>query len=160
MRGLPLLLLLAVLNGSPVSAQTLESARTDQIGRLQNYVLDAIQPSGLVRDSLVLSGNSFHPATPDAAGFALIALSAFDHLDTLPNAEQHVIDVLSAYAGETPGVNPVRSTDGHFLHFIDIVDGSDPPAGMIRSVRLDRLCWLPVRSLQARISPTIRRSLR
>ena len=127
MRGLPLLLLLAVLSGSSVSAQTLESARTDQIARLQNYVLDAIQPSGLVRDSLVLSGNSFHPATPDAAGFALIALSAFDHLDTLPNAEQHVIDVLSAYAGETPGVNPVRSTDGHFLHFIDIVDGSDPP---------------------------------
>ncbi|MEM8946219.1 MAG: hypothetical protein AAGD11_13685 [Planctomycetota bacterium] len=112
---------------SAAAAQGLDAARDDQIARLQNYVLDAIQPSGLVRDSLVLSGPSFHPATPDAAGFALIALSAFDHLDTLPNAEQHVINVLSAYAGETPGVTPVRSTDGHFLHFIDEVDGSDPP---------------------------------
>ena len=54
----------------------------------ENYVVDAILPSGLVRDSLVLSGSSFHPATPDAAGFALLALSALDHLDKLPDAEQ------------------------------------------------------------------------
>lgn len=118
---------LLICQGMTASAQDLDTARNDQIARLQNYVLDAIQPSGLVRDSLVLNGPDFHPATPDAAGFALIALSAFDHLDTLPNAEQHVIDILSAHAGQTPGVNPVRSTDGHFLHFIDIADGSDPP---------------------------------
>jgi len=115
------------LLGTLASAQDLDTARNDQIDRLRNYIVDAIQPSGLVRDSLVLSGNSFHPATPDAAGFALLGLSALDHLDKLPNAEQRVVDILSAYAGQTPGVNPDRSADGHFLHFIDIVDGSDPP---------------------------------
>lgn len=124
------LLLSIVISALPfalAAAQDLDAARNDQIDRLKNYVVDAIQPSGLVRDSLVLNGASFHPATPDAAGFALLALSAFDHLDKLPDAEQRVIDILSAYAGETPGVTPDRSADGHFLHFIDIVDGSDPP---------------------------------
>lgn len=107
--------------------QDLDAARNDQVDRLKNYVVDAIMPSGLVRDSLVLNGSSFHPATPDAAGFALVSLSAFDHLGKLADAEQRVVDILSAYAGQTPGVTPDRSADGHFLHFIDIVDGSDPP---------------------------------
>ena len=41
----------------------------------------AIRPTGLVRDSIVLNGQrSFHPATPDAAGFALLALSALNHV--------------------------------------------------------------------------------
>lgn len=108
-------------------AQNLHTARNDQIGRLQNYILDAIQPSGLVRDSLVLDGSSFHPATPDAAGFALLGLSALDHLGTLNNADQHVIDILSAHTGNTPGVTPERSADGHFIHFMDLNDGTDPP---------------------------------
>ncbi|TWT47541.1 hypothetical protein [Botrimarina hoheduenensis] len=113
----------------PVTAQTIASMRADQLARLQTYVLDAIQPSGLVRDSLVLSpsGTNFHPATPDAAGFALLSLAAFDQLGTLPNADQRVVQILNAHVGNTPGVNPVRSPDGHFLHFIDIVNGSDPP---------------------------------
>lgn len=110
-------------------AMDLDLFRTDQISRLQNYVLDAIQPSGLVRDSLVLNpaASSFHPATPDAAGFALLSLAAFDHLETLPNADQRVVDILRAYTGATPGVTPERSPDGHYIHFMDIVDGSDPP---------------------------------
>src|SRR5262245_3359455 len=82
------------------AAQDLDAIRDDQINRLRNYVVDAILPSGLVRDSLVLSGSSFHPATPDAAGFALLALSALDHLDKLPDAEQRVETILSAYAGQ------------------------------------------------------------
>ncbi|QDT69082.1 hypothetical protein MalM25_20090 [Planctomycetes bacterium MalM25] len=110
-------------------AQGLEAFRTDQIARLQNYVLDAIQPSGLVRDSLVLNPtqNNFHPATPDAAGFALLSLAAFDHLGTLPGADQRVVDILRAYTGNQPGVDPARSSDGHFLHFLDVTDGGDPP---------------------------------
>lgn len=113
----------------PAIGQDLASFRSDQFARLQNYVLAAIQPSGLVRDSLVLDPNrsSFHPATPDAAGFALLSLAAFDQLDTLPNADQRVVDILRAHTGNTPGVNPARSSDGHFLHFIDLNDGSDPP---------------------------------
>jgi hypothetical protein len=94
---------------------------------LRNYVVDAILPSGLVRDSLVLSGSSFHPATPDAAGFALLALSALDHLDKLPDAEERVVNILTAHAGQRPGVNPDRSADGHFTHFMNVNTGA--PAG-------------------------------
>lgn len=122
-----ILLLCLTVDWQPVAAQDIDSMREDQITRLRNYVLAAIQPSGLVRDSVVLSGSSFHPATPDAAGFALVALSAFDHLDKLPDAEQRVVNILNAYAGHTAGVHPDRSADGHFLHFIDINNGSDPP---------------------------------
>ncbi len=105
-------------------AQDLNFARNDQIDRLKNYIVDAIMPSGLVRDSLVLNGSSFHPASPDAAGFALLGLSALDHLGKLPDAEQRVTNILSAYAGHTPGVNPDRSADGHFYHWLNIANGS------------------------------------
>jgi hypothetical protein len=120
-----LLLVLVASLSSQVQAQaTLAAARDDQINRLRNYVVDAIQPSGLVRDSMVLNGSSFHPATPDAAGFALLSLSAFDHLGKLPDAEQRVINILNAYAGNTPGVNPDRSADGHFYHWLNLTNGS------------------------------------
>src|SRR5215208_3242381 len=97
----------------PLQAQDLNAIRDDQINRLKNYAVDAIMPSGLVRDSLVLDPNasSFHPATPDAAGFELIALSALNHVGKLPDAEQRVTSILSAYAGQTPGVIPDRSAD-------------------------------------------------
>lgn len=110
-------------------SQPIEAFRNDQIARLANYVLDAIQPSGLVRDSLVLdpSRAHFHPATPDAAGFALVALSALDRVGAVAGADELALRVLDAHAGRTPGVAPRRSPDGHFLHFIDPVDGSDPP---------------------------------
>src|SRR6266567_1478365 len=89
---------------SSLRAQDFNAIRDDQINRLKNYAVDAILPSGLVRDSLVLDPNqsSFHPATPDAAGFDLMALAALDHLGKLPGAEQRVISILSAYAGQTP----------------------------------------------------------
>ncbi len=101
-RGLIILLFL-LASACSAAAQDLDAIRDDQINRLKNYVVDAILPSGLVRDSLVLSGNSFHPATADAAGFALLALSALDHLDKLPDAEQRVETILSAYAGQKAG---------------------------------------------------------
>ena len=75
----------------------------------------------------MLNGTSFHPATPDAAGFALLALSSLDHLGKLPDAEQRVVNILSAYAGQTAGVAPDRSADGHFIHFMNINTGA--PAG-------------------------------
>jgi hypothetical protein len=125
-RFLSVLLLIHVL-AAAASAQDLDAIRDDQINRLRSYVVDAILPSGLVRDSLVLSGNSFHPATADAAGFALLALSALDHLDKLPDAEERVETILSAYAGQRPGVMPERSADGHFMHFLNVNTGG--PAG-------------------------------
>lgn len=122
---LALSLLLALM--SSAAAQDLDTIRNDQINRLKNYVVDAILPSGLVRDSLVLNGTSFHPATPDAAGFALVALSALDYLDKLPGAEQRVEQILSAYAGQNAGVAPDRSADGFFIHFMNVSTGA--PAG-------------------------------
>lgn len=128
-------LLFAVLSlaGSvgTVHGQDFATLRTDQIGRLQAYVLDAIEPSGLVRDSLVLapSVSHFHPATPDAAGFALLSLSAFDHLGTLADAEDRVEEILRAHAGHAPGVNPDRSADGHFVHFMNIQTGAKQGGG-------------------------------
>jgi hypothetical protein len=110
-------------------AQDLATVRDDQFNRLRNYVLAAIQPSGLVRDSLVLSptATNFHPATPDAAGFALLSLAALDELGKVTDAPQRVINILSAHAGQTPGVNPDRSADGHFIHFMNLSTGA--PAG-------------------------------
>jgi hypothetical protein len=108
------------------SAQDLNAVRDDQINRLKNYVLEAIRPSGLVRDSIVLNnpGGSFHPATPDAAGFALLSLAAFDQLDKLPDAAARTESILRAYAGHTPGVTPDRSADGHFVHNMDVNTGA------------------------------------
>src|SRR5260370_42671867 len=108
---------------SSLAAQDLNAIRDDQFNRLKNYAVDAILPSGLVRDSLVLDPNasSFHPATPDAAGFDLMALAALDHVGKLPNAQQLVINILSAYAGSpTSGVVPDRSADGYYTHFMNI----------------------------------------
>ena len=127
----PLIIILVFLHALALSAagQDLDAVRDDQINRLKNYVLKAIQPSGMVRDSVVLDNpnGSFHPATPDAAGFALLGLSALNHLGKLPDAEQRVVSVLSAYAGQTPGVVPTRSADGHFIHNMDVVTGAPAP---------------------------------
>jgi hypothetical protein len=114
---------------TPASAQDLNTVRDDQINRLKNYVLTAIQPNGLVRDSIVLNNPSasFHPATPDAAGFALVALSALNHVGYLPDAEQRVVSILSAYAGQTPGVVPDRSLDGYFVHSMNVTNGAYLP---------------------------------
>jgi hypothetical protein len=110
-------------------AQDLNAIRDDQINRLKNYVVDAMLPSGLVRDSLVLNGASFHPATPDAAGFELVALSALDHLNKLPDAERRVENILMTYLGLKPGVTPDRSANGHYIHFMNVNTGAAAGGG-------------------------------
>lgn len=107
----------------------LHAIRADQLARLTSYVVDAVQPSGLVRDSLPLNPADapFHPASPDAGGFALLALCAADRLHTLPDAEARVEAVLSAYAGHTPGVTPTRNTKGHWWHWMNVQTGLPEP---------------------------------
>jgi hypothetical protein len=79
----------------------------------------------LVRDSLTLDPDDdpFHPATPDAAGFALLGLCAADRLGLSSEAEGLVESILSAYAGHTEGVEPERSADGHWVHFMNVETG-------------------------------------
>ncbi|MGD9635042.1 MAG: dockerin type I domain-containing protein [Pirellulales bacterium] len=119
-------LLLIGLTAGVAAAQDLNAVRDDQINRLKNYVLAAIRPNGLVRDSVVLNnpGGSFHPATPDAAGFALLSLAAFDHLGKMNDAASRVENILRAYAGQNAGVTPDRSADGHFVHFMNVSNGA------------------------------------
>ncbi len=107
------------------STVDLDEIRADQLARLTNYILDAVHVNGLVRDGLTLSPSDppFHPATPDAAGFAVLGLCVADSLGLIENAEFIVEAILSAYAGHTPGVTPQRSADGHWIHFMNIQTG-------------------------------------
>lgn len=102
------------------------AVREDQISKSRAFVLDAIQPSGLVRDALPLDPSypPFHPATPDAAAFAILGLCALDDHAVIPDARTRVKAILSAYAGHTPGVNPSRSFDGQWQHYMNPVNGS------------------------------------
>ncbi len=106
-----------------------DTVRWSQLERLSRYVSDAITPSGLVRDSITLNPSDppFHPATPDAAGFVLIGLSAADHLGIDPDAEAKVEEILNAYAGNVPGVVPARNTKGHWWHWMNISTGQPEP---------------------------------
>ena len=131
MRRLFWSLVMGLATSAPVSAHDLNAMREDQFNRLRAYSVDAILPSGLVRDSLVLDPNrgSYHPATPDAAGINLYALLALDYLGKVPDAQQRVINILSAYAGLAPGVVPDRSADGFYTHFMNISTGDQAGGG-------------------------------
>ncbi len=100
-----------------------------QMQRLADYTEAAIGTSGLVRDSLTLNPADppFHPATPDAGGFVLIALAACDHFGLLPNAEALTEKVLSAYSENTAGVEPERNVKGHWWHWMNVTTGHPEP---------------------------------
>jgi len=130
-RLLPLLAMF-VLPCLPAPAATpaeIEAMRSDQLPRLVQYVRDAIQPNGMVRDALTTAPGStpFHPATPDAAGFALLALAAADHLGLMNDAEPLAEQILRAYAGHVPELTPERSANGHWVHFMNISTGAYQP---------------------------------
>ncbi len=87
------------------------------------------EPSGWVIDADVdAGGNRFHPATPDAAGWATLLLIMSDELTGDPEAEDLVRQVLERYAGlATDGIGPVSSADGIYRHWIDPATGSVQP---------------------------------
>ncbi len=130
-----------------VRAADIDAIRNDQLERLTTYILDAIQPSGLVRDSLTLSPSvaPFHPATPDAAGFALLGLCAADHLGLLPDAEVRVQQILAAYDGPVPGTAPARSAEGFWVHFMDLVPNNGITDGAYAGCNWDS-AWTPIGS--------------
>lgn len=110
----------------PAGIASIDAAIDDQLQRLTTYALDAITGTGLVRDSLPLAVGqpAFHPATPDAAGFALLAICAADELGLLAGGEVAAEWILSAYAGHTPGVTPDRNALGHWRHWMDVNTGA------------------------------------
>lgn len=107
----------------------IETLRTDQLQRLTTYVLDALCPSGLVRDSLILNPADppFHPASPDAGGFALLAICVADQLGLMYDADVAAEWILSAYGGHTPGVVPDRNVKGFWYHWLDVNTGGHAP---------------------------------
>ncbi len=107
-------------------ADDLDTARWGQLERTTWYILNAIEPNRMVRDALPYSpaAQPFHPATPDAAGFALLGLCAADHLGLAEGAADLVESILSVYAGHTPGVTPDRTVEGHWVHFMDVETGA------------------------------------
>lgn len=112
-------------------AEDINAVRADQLERLRDYTLDAVYySSGLVRDSLTLSPSDppYHPGSPDAGGFALLAICVADQLGLLYNADLLTELILSGYAGHIPGVNPARNTNGLWYHWLNL-DTGQPQSG-------------------------------
>ncbi len=86
-------------------------------------------PAGWVIDGDVTPGNTrFHPATPDAAAWTVLALIAADEVNHDPQAKAMVRTILQRYAGRAPdGIAPRRSVDGQFTHWIDPMTGQVKP---------------------------------
>lgn len=120
--------LVATSGGTSLRGQSIIAMRDDQLNRLTDYLKDVIQPSGLVRDSLLLNplDTQFHPASPGGAGHVLVGICALHRAGKLTTAiaEQYVTNILNAYTGHTIGVTPARSADGFFAHYLDLQHGT------------------------------------
>lgn len=86
-------------------------------------------PAGWVIDGDVTPGGTrFHPATPDAAAWTVLALIAADEVNADPLAQPLVRLILQRYAGRAPdGIAPRRSADGQFTHWINPANGQVKP---------------------------------
>lgn len=87
------------------------------------------EPAGWVIDADVVPGaNRFHPATPDAAAWAVLMLLASDRVNADPDALPRIRAVLTRYAGlAADGIKPGRTADGIFRHWIDPLTGNAKP---------------------------------
>lgn len=82
-------------------------------------------PAGWVIDGDVQIGWSrFHPATPDAAAWAVLLLIASDEVNGDPSAQTTARTILTRYGGlAADGIKPSRTADGVFRHWIDPYTG-------------------------------------
>lgn len=89
------------------------------------------EPPGWVIDADVQQGWSrFHPATPDAACWTILALLASDYVNSDPSAQAQVRQILVRYAGLAPdGIGASLSPDGFMRHWIDPLTGNTKPGG-------------------------------
>ncbi len=106
-------------------AGTADAFRLDQLQRLTNFIVACSLSNGLVRDGYPYdpSWSPFHPASPDAAGFALIGLCVADRMGLLADAEARAESILRTYSGNRPGLLPLRNARGHWWHWIDVNTG-------------------------------------
>lgn len=86
------------------------------------------EPDGWVIDADVRTGwTRFHPATPDAAGWAVLLLLMDEHLNGNGAARERVRTILERYAGLAPGPGASASADGQIRHWIDPMTGGAKP---------------------------------
>jgi hypothetical protein len=83
-------------------------------------------PPGWVIDADVAAGGTrFHPATPDGACWAVLALLMNDEINHDPSAQSEVATILRRYAGRAPdGIVPLRNADGIYWHWIEPTTGN------------------------------------
>jgi hypothetical protein len=83
------------------------------------------EPQGWVIDGDVQLGwMRFHPATPDAAGWAVLLLMMSEQLTGDPEAQALVRQILVRYAGlAADGIRPSLSVDGVMRHWMDPLTG-------------------------------------
>ena len=104
----------------------------DEFARVVSFAAGLIapdgEPDGWVIDADVRTGwTRFHPATPDAAGWAVLLLLMDDHLNGDGAARQRVRTILERYAGLAPGPGPSATADGQIRHWIDPMTGGVKP---------------------------------
>ena len=89
------------------------------------------EPAGWVIDADVQQGwTRFHPATPDGANWAVLALLMADRINADPNAIANVRTILTRYAGlASDNIKPSKSSDGYIRHWIDPLTGNTKPGG-------------------------------
>jgi hypothetical protein len=79
------------------------------------------EPAGWVIDANVPSGRQrFHPASPDAAAWAVLTLLMSDRIDQDPEAQSLVRTILTRYAGMAEdAIVPERTVDGIYRHWYE-----------------------------------------
>ncbi|HLO41261.1 MAG TPA: GC-type dockerin domain-anchored protein [Phycisphaerales bacterium] len=100
-------------------------------------------PPGWVIDGDVQIGWSrFHPATPDAAAWAILLLIANHEVNNDPAALSLTRLILTRYAGlASDGIGPSRTADGIFRHWIDpatggVKSGWDPEFATMSTMKI------------------------
>jgi len=102
-----------------------ESWAGDEFAQVVTYARGLIapdgEPDGWVIDADVPAGGSrYHPATPDAACWAVLLLIADDEVNATAGNQERVRTILRRYAGLMgDGFAPGISTDGHIRHWCD-----------------------------------------
>ncbi len=110
-----------------ISFSNYSSAQTDTLYNLfySSYKLFELLRNdyGVYRDSKVLNGSDFHPASIASTGMGLISLCIADAMDWIDDADELVVITLKTLTGNNKPFSPDRNKVGFFRHFIDMETG-------------------------------------